>query len=159
MGPVHPGAAAVAARTVEAGCPPLVDLTKPDALMSGAPARPGCTIAVRSPEPDVAPNTPGSLLGFRTARKRSSRNASRYDEGGSMSALPPAGACLPTPVYGVVILVLVLVCLVLLAYRGLDVMIATNALVTVTLASAELTGRLLRHRHRVRSHRQILRPS
>jgi asparagine N-glycosylation enzyme membrane subunit Stt3 len=52
----------------------------------------------------------------------------------------------PAPAYGVVILVVILVCLVLLAYRGLDVMIATNALVTLTLAVAGLTGRLLRNR-------------
>jgi len=63
-----------------------------------------------------------------------------------VSTPPKNGANLPTPVYGVVVLILILICLVTLAYRNYDLMIITNVLVTLALASAEVTRRLVRTR-------------
>lgn len=62
-----------------------------------------------------------------------------------MNALPlKGGACVPTPAYGVVILVVVLVCLIILVRQGFDAATATGAIVTVALATVEMTRRLLR---------------
>jgi hypothetical protein len=54
---------------------------------------------------------------------------------------------MPTPVYGVVILVVILVCLIILVRQGLDAVSATGVIVTVALAAVDMTRRLQRGPH------------
>jgi len=62
-----------------------------------------------------------------------------------VDALPPRGSArMPTPAYGVVILVVILVCLIVLVRQGFDVASATAAIVTAALAAVDMSRRLLR---------------
>ncbi len=61
-----------------------------------------------------------------------------------MKALPLSGRSLPTPVYGVVVIVVVVVCLIILVRHGSDPASATASLVTLMVAGADVTHRLVR---------------
>lgn len=52
-------------------------------------------------------------------------------------------ACVPTPVYGVIVIVVVLLCLVVLVRQGLSTASATEAIATSALAAVGFTRRLL----------------
>lgn len=62
-----------------------------------------------------------------------------------MNALPMrGGACVPTPAYGVIIIIVVLVPVIILVRQGFDPMTATGAIITAALAAVDATRRLLR---------------
>ena len=52
-------------------------------------------------------------------------------------------ACVPTPVYGVIVIVVVLLCLVVLVHQGLSTASATEAIAASALAAVGFTRQLL----------------
>jgi hypothetical protein len=61
------------------------------------------------------------------------------------------GACIPGPAYGVVVIVIVLVCYAIVAHEGSNAVLSAEAVIGVALTAARIAGWLPRPRRGNRS--------